>query len=192
MSADYFLEIESHFISRRGTPFVLNAKDVNLIREWHEAGIPLPIVIEAIDAVFDKQEAKDRKVNGLSFCKHAVKELWADRRELQVGSESSTPEEDPSSRLELLAVALESTPAASFADRVRELAREKSVPKIEEALLELEGTLVEELVALAPQLRDEATALAAGADEKSRARSTEAHLRRLVREEFAIPRLTVF
>jgi len=192
VSADYFLEIESHFISRRGTPFVLNAKDVNLIREWHEAGIPLPIVIEAIDAVFDKQEAKDRKVNGLSFCKHAVKELWADRRELQVGSESSTPEEDPSSRIELLAVALESTPAASFADRVRELAREKSVPKIEEALLELEGTLVEELVALAPHLREEATALAAGADEKSRARSTEAHLRRLVREEFAIPRLTVF
>lgn len=192
MFSDYFGEIESHFISRRGTPFVLNSIDIHLIQEWHDAGIPLPIVIEAIDNVFDRHEAKDRKVNGLSFCKHEVKELWADRRELQVGSESSTPEEDPSSRLEMLAVVLESTPAASFADRVRELAREKSVPKIEEALLELEGTLVEELVALAPHLRDEATALAAGADEKSRARSTEAHLRRLVREEFAIPRLTVF
>lgn len=192
MSADYFLEIESHFISRRGTPFVLNAKDVNLIREWFEAGIPLPVVIEAIDTVFDKQETKERKVNGLSFCRYAVKELWAERRALQVGAEGVTPEEDPTARLEALAAALESTPAAAFADRVRELAKEKSVPKIEEALMELEGVLVEELLTRAPQLRAQAEALAAGADEKSRARSTEAHLRRLVREEFAVPRLTVF
>lgn len=190
MSADYFLEIEAHFISRRGTPFVLNAKDVNLIREWHDAGIPLPIVIEAIDAVFDKQEAKEKKVNGLSFCKYAVKELWAERRELQVGSESVTPEEDPAARLEALALALESSPASSYAARVRELAREKSVPKIEEALMALEEELMASLATDA--LRAEAAALAAGVDEKSRARSEEAHLRRLVREELQVPRLTVF
>jgi hypothetical protein len=75
---------------------------------------------------------------------------------------------------------------------VRGLVREQSVPRIEEALMELETELVEALVATAPQLRDEAAALAVGADEKVRARSTDAHLRRLVREHFGIPRLTLF
>lgn len=192
MSADYFLEIESHFISRRGTPFVLNPKDYVLMQAWAAAGIPLPIVIEAIDAVFDRFDKKGRRVNGLSFVKDEVKKLWTDRRELQIGAEGSTPEEAPAARLEELATALEATPAAGYAARVRELAKENSVPRIEEALMELEGALIEELLARAPQLREQAVALAAGADEKSRARSTDAHLRRLVREEFAVPRLTIF
>lgn len=192
MSADYFLEIESHFISRRGTPFVLNPKDYVLMQAWAAAGIPLPIVIEAIDAVFDRFDKKGRRVNGLSFVKDEVKKLWTDRRDMQVGAEAVAPEEDPSGRLEELATLLEPTPAAGYADRVRELAKEKSVPRIEEALMELETALIEELLASAPQLREQAVALAAGADEKSRARSTDAHLRRLVREEFGVPRLTIF
>jgi hypothetical protein len=50
---EYFTEIESHFAFRRGTPFVLNAKDWSLMKGWAEEGIPLAVVIEAIDAVFD-------------------------------------------------------------------------------------------------------------------------------------------
>lgn len=192
MSADYFQEIENHFAFRRGTPFVVNAKDWALMQQWHAAAIPLPVVIEAIDSVFDKQEAKGKTVNGLRYVRHAVKEMWDERKELQVGSEGMSPEEDPLARLEALAVVLESTPGASYAARVRELVREKSVPRIEEALMELESALIEELLTRAPQLREQAVALAAGADEKARARSTEAHLRRLVREEFGVPRLTVF
>lgn len=192
MSADYFLEIESHFARRRGTPFVLSAKDWLLMKKWNSDGVPLPVVIEAIDSVFEKQEAKGKKVNSLSYCRHAVKEMWDERRELQIGAEGATPEEAPAARLEELAAALEPTPAAGYAARVRELAKENSVPRIEEALMELETSLVEELLAAAPQLREQAIALAAGADEKSRARSTDAHLRRLVREEFGIPRLTIF
>jgi hypothetical protein len=45
------------------------------MKKWHEDGIPLPVVIEALDSVFEKQEAKGKKVNSLSYCKHAVKEL---------------------------------------------------------------------------------------------------------------------
>ena len=190
MSADYFLEIESHFIGRRGTPFVLNAKDVSLIRQWHEEGIPLPVVIEAMDMVFDRFDASERKVNGLSFCKDAVRKLWKERRELQVGAEGATPEEDPSTRLDALAGALESTPAAAYAPRVRDLARENSVPRIEEALMELETVMINELAL--PELRARAESLVAGAGEKTRARSLDAHLRRLVREHYGLPRLTIF
>ncbi|MFP5246467.1 MAG: hypothetical protein ACLGH0_07205, partial [Thermoanaerobaculia bacterium] len=174
MSADYFTEIESHFAQRRGTPFVLNAKDWVLMKTWHDEGIPLPVVIEAIDSVFDKQEAKGRKVNGLSYCKHAVKELWDERRALQVGAESATPEESVQPRLDALAEALEEP----FATRVRELASEKSVPRIEERLMELEQEIIDALLPRAVELREEARALTTGADEKTRARTEEAHLRR--------------
>jgi hypothetical protein len=184
--SEYYTEIEAHFARRRGTPFVVNAKDWALMKKWNEDGVPLPVVIEALDAVFDKQEAKGRKVNSLSFCKHAVKELWDERRELAIGADGAVPEEDPSARLEDLAAALPS----SYADRVRAL--RGSVPQIEEQLMKIESDLIEELLPQAPELRAEAEALVAGADEKSRARSLEAHLRRLVRERFGVPRLTLF
>lgn len=191
MAGDYFLEIEAHFAQRRGTPFVLNAKDWILMKSWSEAGIPLPVVIEAIDSVFDKQEAKQRKVNGLAYCKHAVKELWNERRELLIGGQENSPEEEVVPRLAALADVLQPV-APEFAVRVRELVSEKSVPRIEERLMELEHELIESLLPQAEELRAEARALTSGADEKTRARTEEAHLRRLVRERFALPRLTLF
>lgn len=186
VSTDYFTEIEAHFARRRGTPFIVNAKDWAMMKKWHEDGIPLPIVIEALDSVFDKQEAKGRKVNSLGYCKHAVKELWDERRELQIGAEGAVPEADPSLRLEELAAAL----PAAWGDRVRAL--RGSVPQIEEELMALESALLDELLPQAPELRAEAEALVAGADEKTRARSLEAHVRRLARERFGIPRLSLF
>jgi len=141
--------------------------------------------------VFDKQEAKQRKINGLSYCRHAVKELWQERRELLIGAQEASPEEEVAPRLEALAQSVGAV-SPQFAERVRELASENSVPRIEERLIELEEELVESLLPNAPELRDEARALAIGADEKTRARTEAAHLRRLVREHFAIPRLTLF
>jgi hypothetical protein len=186
VSADYFTEIEAHFARRRGTPFIVNPKDWALMKKWQEDGIPLPVVLEALDSVFDKQEAKGRKVNSLAYCKHAVKEMWDERRELAIGAEGAVPEEDPSARLEELAGLL----PAPWGERVRGL--KGSVPQIEEQLMVIEASLLEELLAAAPELRGEAEALMAGADEKTRARSLEAHLRRLARERFGVPRLSLF
>jgi hypothetical protein len=187
LSTDYFTDIEAHFAERRGTPFVLSAKDWALMKEWHDAGIPLPVVIEAIDSVFAKQEAKGRKINGLRYLRYAVKELWDERRELQVGSAEAAPEENVEPLLESLAGRV----PAEFAPRIRELAREKSVPRIEERLMELEEELLSSLATA--ELREEARSLAAVAqDEKIRARTEEATLRRLVREKFDLPRLSLF
>jgi hypothetical protein len=193
VSPEYFTEIESHFAQRRGTPFVLNAKDWALMKEWAEGGIPLAVVIEAIDSVFDKREAEGKKVNALGYVKHAVKELWKERKELQIGAQEVSPEENVEPLLESLASRLEGVPAAAaFATRVRGLARERSVPRVEEQLMELELELIDALLPLAEDLRGEARALTSGADEKTRARTEEAHLRRLVREKFGLPRLTLF
>ena len=194
VSAEYFLEIESHFAARRGTPFVLSAKDWVLMQKWAADGVPLPVVIEAIDSVFAKAAERDKIVNGLSYCKHAVKELWAERRQLQVGSEENVPEAAPEALLETLASALAASSLPLIRDaapRVRELAKEQSVPRIEERLIELEDELVSAL--LTEDLRAEAArAVVASVDEKTRARSEDAYRRRLVRERYDLPRLTLF
>jgi hypothetical protein len=203
MPADtYFEEIEGHFAQRRGTPFILSAKDWLLMKKWREDGIPLPVVIEAIDTVFERNATSGRNkvISSLAYCRHAVKEIWNERRELYAGAHEVLPEADPLALLEALATELsQSTHGAPFADRVRSLASEKSVPAIEARLLELEGQLIEAVIAAAP---DEAaqiqaqveTALAGSAamDEKIRQRTVEANLRRLIRERFGLPRLTLF
>ena len=154
------------------------------MQKWAEQGIPLPIVIEAIDTVFDRFNAEDRKINGLSFCRDAVKKLWRERRDLQIGASEAVPEEGAESLLNALADALE-TSAPSFAPRVRELAKEKSIPRIEEKLIDLEHELASALAT--DEIRAEASRAAEG-----NARVEEAHLRRLVREQFGLPRLTLF
>ena len=132
-----------------------------------------------------------------AYCRHAVKELWKERKEMLVGAAGETPEAAPGPLLDALAVQLEGVPAvAAFAPRVRELAAEKSVPRIEEKLMELERELLDAVIAAedVAAIRAEIAASLAGAklDEKTRARTEEANLRRLVRERFGLPRLTLF
>jgi len=196
----YFIEIEAHFAARRNTPFILSAKDWALMKKWHEEGIPLPIVIEAIDTVFEKNEASGRKkvISSLSYCRHSVKELWQERRDLYIGAGETTPETGPELMLEILASQLERYP--EIAATVRGLVREQSVPKIEERLMEIERELIDRIFARLPEseaasLRAEIAAAIGDTsrlDEKTRARTEEANLRRIVRERFGLPRLTLF
>ena len=203
MSADqYYGEIETHFAMRRGTPFILSAKDWALMKKWHDESVPLPVVIEAIDSVFEKNETSGRRkvISSLSYCRHAVKELWDERRNLYVGGSDQTPESAPAAMLERLAQRLEASESgAAFAERVRALGSEKSVPRIEQRLIELEGEMLESVIATSPEdiveiRREIAEALGntAALDEKTRARTEEANLRRMIRERFDLPRLTLF
>jgi hypothetical protein len=200
----YFLEIEAHFAARRNTPFILSAKDWALMKKWREEAIPLPVVIEAIDSVFEKNESSGRKkvISSLSYCRHAVKELWEDRKQLQVGEGEVTPEEAPSAVLQKLAadVAGSEAPAAireGVVSDLQSLAGERSVPKIEERLIDIEREMIERVLASGPadDIRAEvARALGdtSSLDEKTRARTEEANLRRVVREKYRLPRLTLF
>ncbi len=198
MDADYFNEIESHFAARRGTPFILSAKDWALMKKWHGDGVPLPVVLEAIDSVFEKNETSGRRktISSLSYCRHAVKELWEDRKNLYVGGEDTTPETAIAESLAALATQLEATElGAPFAPRVRALTG--SVPRVEEQLLELERALIDSAMASADveAMRQEIAASLGDTsrlDEKTVARTVEANLRRVVRERFGLPRLTLF
>lgn len=202
MSDPYYLEIEGHFAARRGTPFILSSKDWTLMKKWHDDGVPLPVVIEAIDSVFEKNETSGRRkvISSLAYCRHAVKELWDERRNLYVGGSEQTPESAPAAVLEELAKRLETSDAGrTFADRVRALVSEKSVPRIEQRLIDLEAELFQNVISTATDavavMRADITASLANAsslDEKTRARTEEANLRRLIRERFDLPRLTLF
>lgn len=209
---EYFLEIESHFAHRRGTPFVFSARDWSLIREWKESGIPLSIVIEAIDQCFDKREQAPRRrtISSLSFCKHAVRDLWAERRDLQVGSEGVVPELSPSGGVASLAAELSERagqiePGAvrdrvlHAADQIAALTK-KSVPEIENALIEIEEELYEDLQHLVSDRNrdriDEALARALEGvefrDDQTRDRTRQANLRRILRGQLGLPRLSLF
>lgn len=199
MPEDYFTEIESHFARRRNTPFILSAKDWALMKQWAADGVPLAVVIEAIDAVFEKNETSGRKriISSLSYCKHAVKELWEERRELYAGGEGEAPEAAVAELVEALArdVGAVSPP---FGERIRALIAEKSVPRIEEQLIDVERELIAYLLETAPDadaIRAEVARTIGDASklaEKTRERTIEANTRRIVRERFAVPRLTLF
>jgi len=203
LSDDYFLEIEAHFAMKRGTPFILSAKDWSLMNKWRDDGVPLPVVIEAIDSVFEKNESSGRRkvISSLSYCRHAVKEIWQERKELQVGEGGLTPEEQPVAILQALVEAIGNASAPrdildGVVDEIRSLRVESSVPAIEERLMEIERRMIARVLASGPEaeIRAEVAKAIGGAtlDEKTRARTEEANLRRIVRERYGLPRLTLF
>jgi hypothetical protein len=206
VSTDYFLEVEAHFAARRGTPFILSAKDWVLMKKWFEDGVPLAVVVEAIDSVFERNEASGRRkvISSLSYCRHAVKEIWQDRQDLYAGTGEGAPEENVAALLDALAADVEQSQApsivtAAIAVEIRALTREKSVPRIEERLIDIERTLIDGVLdRVAPderrQIEQPLTGIVADAslDDKTRQRTYEANLRRTVREKFALPRLTLF
>ncbi|HUO85374.1 MAG TPA: hypothetical protein VM534_09700 [Thermoanaerobaculia bacterium] len=212
-AGDYFLEVESHFASRRGTPFIFSAKDWALLKSWKEEGVPLPVVLEAIDSCFEKREKSGRRgtISSLSYCRHAVQEIWSERRDLHVGGEGSVPERDPTEVLRRLSGELESVAAGlaeeDLARLIRSAVREiegwiapSAVPELEGRLMRLEEDLLEKIEgALSGDIRsalDEQVERELGRfsfpDPETRESTRRANLRRLVRARLSLPRLTLF
>lgn len=176
------------------------------MQKWHQEGIPLSVVLEAIDQVFQKNEESGRRkvISSLSYCRHAVKELWEERRDLQSGAGDAAPEENLPELLEKLAADVESSSAPPeevtrpLAAAIRALASEKTVPRVEERLIEIEHDFIERVLAALPAEEREAIERPAASiadtalDEKTRRRTVEANLRRAVRDRFSLPRLTLF
>ena len=85
---NYFSEIEETFIRRRGRNLLLSPLDWALIESWQERGVPLHIVIRAIEAVFDgldKKPKTGRAVKSLFYCKEEIEAQYARWLEMQTG-----------------------------------------------------------------------------------------------------------
>lgn len=85
---NYFTEVEEEFVRRRGKPLLVSPLDWALIESWKTAGIPLHVVLRAINKSFDAYEArprKYRKVNSIFYCQQEVEASFAEYRLTQVG-----------------------------------------------------------------------------------------------------------
>jgi hypothetical protein len=85
---NYFTEIEDTFIRRRGKHLLLSPLDWALMEGWQERGIPLHLVIRAIETVFDgydKQPNQNRTIKSLFYCREEVEAQFAEWTAAQVG-----------------------------------------------------------------------------------------------------------
>jgi hypothetical protein len=71
----YFRAVEEEFARRRGASMLLSPRDWSLIGEWMEAAVPLRVVLQAINNVFDafaRRAPAGRRINSLAYCKQEV------------------------------------------------------------------------------------------------------------------------
>src|SRR4029078_3555865 len=90
---NYFTEVEEEFVRRRGKPLLVSPLAWALIESWKNAGIPLHIVLRAINKSFDAYDArprKYRKVNSVFYCQQEVEASFAEYRLAQVGGGQET------------------------------------------------------------------------------------------------------
>jgi hypothetical protein len=84
----YFSEIEDTFIRRRGKHLMLSPMDWALIEGWKERGVPLHVVVRAIEHAFDSHESNKQKrtVKTLLYCQEEVEAQYAEWLQSRVGS----------------------------------------------------------------------------------------------------------
>lgn len=84
---NYFTEIEDTFVRRRGKNLLLSPIDWAMIETWQERGIPLHIVLRGIETVFDNFEKnpRPRTIKSLVFCKEEVEALFQEWAATQIG-----------------------------------------------------------------------------------------------------------
>jgi hypothetical protein len=161
----YATGIEEVFIAERGTPFLLSAKDWQLIRGWRESGVPFGTVIRAVRETFARRRARGAagKISSISYCANAVEERWQMERRGLVGRSDGRRDETPveiGPRLDALAAALRAsseTPAGAIdevilrngkeraAERIEGLPRDGSFEETEQELSKIEAALVRKL-----------------------------------------------
>ena len=85
---NYFTEIEDTFVRRRGKNLLLSPLDWAMIDGWQDRGIPLHVVIRAIESVFDafdKKPAQPRAIKSLFYCREEVEAQFVEWSASQAG-----------------------------------------------------------------------------------------------------------
>ncbi len=204
----YFRSIETAFIRLRGAPFLLSPADWQVAQVWHREGIPVELVIEALEEVFERRAERGATgpVNGLRYCAAAVEAAWARRLELRAGADRADRGPDAyvlpvGRRLANLAAAL----PADLADRAtwsrRITALDGGAEAVERQLADLDDALI--ATAIDGLGDDERERLAAAAerrlrevgdrvDDERRAAHSRRWFRDGVRRRLGLPLLSLF
>jgi hypothetical protein len=142
---NYFTEVEDAFVRRRGAHMLVSPLDWSLIESWKEIGIPLHIVLRAIERTFDGWEARPhrhRRVNSIFFCQQEVESCYAEYRQSLVGSAEAdvaggaalAPAEDADSPFPRAKVEAYLERVAGELETARGLADERGLAGLAEAL----------------------------------------------------------
>src|SRR5260221_10667748 len=91
-------EIEDNFMRRRCKHLMLSPMDWALIEGWKERGVPLHVVVRAIEHAFDSHDAKKQKrtVKTLLYCQEEIEAQHAEWLQSRVGSHDEQDAENTS------------------------------------------------------------------------------------------------
>lgn len=87
MNRAYLAEIERAFLEYAGRGLMLSAADVELVRQWDRAGIPLEAVEAALSTCFARPGLDRARVRGLAFIRREVEAEASLRRSLGIGAQ---------------------------------------------------------------------------------------------------------
>jgi biotin-(acetyl-CoA carboxylase) ligase len=91
----YYAQVESHFVARRGSPLFISPSEWQWVMKWEGLGIPLEIVKQGIDRVFERPKVRARPPR-LSYCRQAVEAAFRRHKEASVGGRKEEAEDDRS------------------------------------------------------------------------------------------------
>jgi len=214
----YYEEVESYFVARRGSPLFITPSEWDLVRRWEQQGIPLAVVKEGIDRVFERPKTL-LKPRRLGYCRQTVEAAFRRFRESSLGGRAGGTAQDDSSasahltevssRLQDLAAARSETKSElsllleRTAAAVRSLSEraEEAPGEVERELTALDGKLVVESEAvLGDAVREELRREAESSLESYRGRmpekiyraALESGYRRRLRRKLGLPTLSLY
>lgn len=94
---NYYTEIEEAFIRRRGKHLLLSPLDWALIEGWQERGVPLHVVLRAIETVFDSfdKHPGPRSIKSLFYCREEIEAQYKEWTDSQIGGSAGSIGEVP-------------------------------------------------------------------------------------------------
>jgi hypothetical protein len=194
----YYEEVERHFVSRRGSPLFITPGEWDLVLRWERMGIPLAVVKEGIDRVFDRPKTHSRP-RRLGYCRQTVEAGFRRFAESRVGAREDVEEREAARvRLEDLASRVRELGFEGAAEAIRAL--EKNADP-ERELARIDGTLLTDAEkalsdAARAALRQEAeAALEAYRErmpEKVYGSALESAYRRRIRTKLGLPTLSLY
>lgn len=215
----YYTEIEETFVRRRGKNLLLSPIDWALIEGWQQRGIPLHVALRAIENVFDGYDKKrtGRTIKGLLYCREEIEAQFEEWLKSQAGKadESASGEEkltvdQASSHIADLIQRLSEIDTPWLGDDLeRVLARLEELragpgqdfEHVDKSLADIEHFLDNALLTncdkqhlkrLESEVVEQLKTYKAGMDADAFSKTFELMLLKRLREEFDIPRLTLF
>jgi len=100
---NFYKAVEEYFLLRRGRLYgmssynLLSPKEIHLIKEWEELGIPIKVIKNGIDEslkrFLDNYPSRRDEPPGLMYCKPTVLKYWRRYKEVKVGDKDSVRDE---------------------------------------------------------------------------------------------------